>query len=95
MIDTCDELRIIAHDNRHLAAWEREVLTGAAESLETAMRAFLTMQMKFNEATAANVALNERLRESRRSMLSEQKLPELPISSMSSGWINLEYHRGL
>ena len=95
MIDTADELRIIAHDNRRMETHDREVLRTAADELETAMRAFLLMQYKFNEATAANAALNEKLHESRRSMLSEQKsvIPTLAITSLSSGWINYELRR--
>ena len=78
MIDTADELRIIAHDNRRMETHDREVLRTAADELEGAYKALIICHLALSEAQQQLTAKNDQLIAARKAAL-----PMVPHYSMS------------
>lgn len=61
MIDTFDELRIIAQDGSWLDAADRATIARGADELETAYRMLISTQAILIETQQRQIATNERL----------------------------------
>jgi hypothetical protein len=83
MTDTADNLRIIATETGRLSASDRAAIASAAEELEMAILARLQSDVKVLELNAQRIALNDRLKETRRQIDALSALPRAAPSPLS------------
>jgi hypothetical protein len=89
MIETADELRIIATETGRLSATDRATIARAANDLETAINRAISLDRQLLEANAHRVALNDQLIAERRKATAVDGASSLPWS-MGTGWKRCE-----
>ena len=60
-VNTFDELRIIAHDAKHLSAVDRDAIRRGADELESAQRVLLVTHVQLLETQHQLIAVNDQL----------------------------------